>query len=524
MNRGKITTIHDMLLNSQNKYSNRVAFKRFNGEIIDEISYDRFVSDVMSVSSYFDEFKNQRFGIYAYMSYEWIVLFYAILYSGNTAVLFNRDYNVHELDEALEIVELEGMFSDLEDAYINRTVSVDEIVEEYKQKTASSVEKKINKNDIAIIIFTSGTTGKSKCVQLTNLNLCANLIGCFSLIGDVLNGEKYTSNMTVLPPHHAYQITVGIQYQIAFGGSVCISRNSKFFMQDLKRFKPGALVLVPMVVEMIYKKINLSISKQKKKRLFSVMIVISKALMKIGIDIRRKLFKRVIDELGGELLLIHCGGAELDYKYVEFFHNIGIEVLCGYGISECSPVIAANMFNKTKKKSVGKPLPKDILQLNIVNDEILVKGKTVSPGYYNDKENTDLYFTDGWFATGDLGYLDKEGYLYITGRKKNLIILSNGENVSPENIEQELLNSDYVEEVLVRAEKQPSGNYSIVADIFPGDAYLKGNSVEQKLIKEKLDELVKRYNQDKAIYKQIFKYYILSEALKKNALGKVIRK
>ena len=243
MNRGKITTIHDMLLNSQNKYSNRVAFKRFNGEIIDEISYDRFVSDVMSVSSYFDDFKNQRFGIYAYMSYEWIVLFYAILYSGNTAVLFNRDYNVHELDEALEIVELEGMFSDLEDAYINRTVSVDEIVEEYKQKTASSVEKKINKNDIAIIIFTSGTTGKSKCVQLTNLNLCANLIGCFSLIGDVLNGEKYTSNMTVLPPHHAYQITVGIQYQIAFGGSVCISRNSKFFMQDLKRFKPGALVL-----------------------------------------------------------------------------------------------------------------------------------------------------------------------------------------------------------------------------------------------------------------------------------------
>lgn len=162
MNRGKITTIHDMLLNSQNKYSNRVAFKRFNGEIIDEISYDRFVSDVMSVSSYFDDFKNQRFGIYAYMSYEWIVLFYAILYSGNTAVLFNRDYNVHELDEALEIVELEGMFSDLEDAYINRTVSVDEIVEEYKQKTASSVEKKINKNDIAIIIFTSGTTGKSK--------------------------------------------------------------------------------------------------------------------------------------------------------------------------------------------------------------------------------------------------------------------------------------------------------------------------------------------------------------------------
>ena len=158
MNRGKITTIHDMLLNSQNKYSNRVAFKRFNGEIIDEISYDRFVSDVMSVSSYFDDFKNQRFGIYAYMSYEWIVLFYAILYSGNTAVLFNRDYNVHELDEALEIVELEGMFSDLEDAYINRTVSVDEIVEEYKQKTASSVEKKINKNDIAIIIFTSGTT------------------------------------------------------------------------------------------------------------------------------------------------------------------------------------------------------------------------------------------------------------------------------------------------------------------------------------------------------------------------------
>lgn len=275
---------------------------------------------------------------------------------------------------------------------------------------------------------------------------------------------------------------------------------------------------------MIFYEINLSISKQKKKRLFSVMIVISKALMKIGIDIRRKLFKRVIDELGGELFLIHCGGAELDYKYVEFFHNIGIEVLCGYGISECSPVIAANMFNKTKKKSVGKPLPKDILQLNIVNDEIMVKGKTVSPGYYNDKENTDLYFTDGWFATGDLGYLDKEGYLYITGRKKNLIILSNGENVSPENIEQELLNSDYVEEVLVRAEKQPSGNYSIVADIFPGDAYLKGNSVEQKLIKEKLDELVKRYNQDKAIYKQIFKYYILSEALKKNALGKVIRK
>lgn len=524
MNKWTINTVNSMLDESAKKYADRVAFKRNVDNSIEEIRYKKFYNDVISVSIFFKENNRGKYAIYAGMSYEWIVIFYAILYSNNIVVLLNRDYSVEEVREKMMSVGATKVFCDKSTKGELSSFNLQSVVKKCIADNRISDFYKVNENDVAVIIFTSGTTGKSKNVQLTHQNLCANLEGCYYLIGDVLNGEQFTSNMTVLPPHHAYQITVGIQYQLAFGGSICISKGPKYFLQDLKKYQPGALVLVPIIVEMMYKKIRLSIANQKKGRVFAVMQVISNVLLKVGIDIRRKVFKSILDELGGNLFLIHCGGAELKKEYIEFFHSIGIEVLLGYGISECSPVVSCNRFGKMRKNSVGEALPEHILKIKIVDDEILVKGKTVSPGYYGDDEANKASFAEGWFHTGDLGCIDKDGFLYITGRKKNLIILSNGENVSPERIENQLLKNERIAEVLVKGEKQKNGNEVIVAYIFPGDDYKSKDDESQELVKSAIKDMIEQYNSDKPMYHKISSYYILKEPLKKNALGKVLRR
>lgn len=520
-------TLDQMLCNSYKSFYELDAIKVNENGTVKSITYKTFCEDIFYTAEKLKKYKKCRIGMFAATSYAWLVYFYAVIISGNTAVLLNHELGAEAIKKNLNKLELSVVFAD------NNSISAIRSLLENKDTTVKNMSgfehsQKVyehhcglnHSDDIAVILFTSGTTGDSKAVQLTHKNLCSDLEGCFYLIGDRLNTEIHTSNMAVLPNYHAYQITACFGYQIAYGGCICISENVRYFSDDLKVFRPGALVLVPVIVEMMYKKVIREANKNGKLNELYAAIEYSRRLMAQNIDKRREIFKDILSEFGGNLSIIHCGGAKLDERYIDFFHDIGVDIFFGYGISECSPIIACNTPKKSRAKSVGTPLPHEYVELKIENGEIIARGNIVSPGYYNDAKSNEEMFKDGWFHTGDLGYIDKDGYLFITGRKKNLIILANGENVSPEALEVQLLRYTEIKEVMVREKVHGNGVGVISALVFPNYEAFEESEDE---LQEKIIAIVKKVNLGNPLHMKIEDIEITETELKKNALGKVIR-
>ncbi len=534
-----INTVQELLDHSYHAYKHDVAMKYKMKNELCNISYEKLYCDIMEVAATLSTEKMvRRIAVIVNTSYEMLVHFYGILYSGNIAVMLDKNQSEEVLTNMITKTEInlilfdkitQQKVSSLLHKFENITaVKIDDISLKERAVLSENFKlskeiRRVDKHETAMIIFTSGTTGTNKAVPLSHYNLCKDVEGSYSLTGDFINEEKRYVNMTVLPHHHAYQITVCIQYQLAYGGTTCISEDVLHFTQDLKFFQPSALVLVPLIVESMYKKMMLTIQKKGVEKKFKKGIAISKFLMKLGIDIRRKLFKEILDEFGGNLSVIHCGGADLAREYIEKFHYIGIEIFTGYGITECSPVVAVNSLKYRKYGSAGKVLPKPYAEVKIVDDEILIRGDVVTQGYYNDLSSTKESFVDGWFHTGDLGYIDKEGFLFITGRKKNLIILSNGENISPEALEKEILKIPYTREVMVHPKKLSSGLIILAAQIYPNyESDFVKTSSKKELFDYFNSEIIKK-NDTNADYWKINAIDLREEEFPKNTLGKIIR-
>ena len=297
---------------------------------------------------------------------------------------------------------------------------------------------------------------------------------------------------------------------------------------DLKKYKPYNFSAVPLVVETIYDRIWKTARKMGREDILKKGLKISNTLMKIGIDKRRKIFKQILDNLGGNLDMIICGGANLDPKYEKGMHDFGIDVFNGYGITECSPAVTCNRPGKCKPGSVGVPV--DCCQIKIHNPddegvgEIYVKGTNVMLGYYgNDEATAEVFTEDGWFRTGDVGYIDADGYIYITGRKKNIIILSNGKNIFPEEIEEHLYTSPLIGECVVIGRKNSAGETRITAVIYPSDEApeLEGKSDEEKLVL--IREAVNGINRSLPVYKQVRDVELRSEEFEKTTTRKIKR-
>jgi long-chain acyl-CoA synthetase len=298
-------------------------------------------------------------------------------------------------------------------------------------------------DDLAEIVFTSGTTGKSKGCMITHGNLAWN----------AMNGSSYTylttkdSTMSVLPINHTLEITAGILTPMCCGVTICINDSLKYLSRNLLLYQPQCMIVVPLIVETLHKNIWREIEKTGQHRKVRAAMKIARFLYQCHIDIRRKLFAGILEGLGGNLRLLVGGGAYIEPEIIKDFEAWGINIVQGYGITECAPVVACNTDRYKKYDSVGKIVTG--CEVKIVEDEIRVKGPIVMKGYYKNPEATEEAFDGEWFKTGDLGYLDSDNYLYITGRKKNLIILPNGENVSPEELEQKIMRFPYVKEVVV---------------------------------------------------------------------------
>ena len=392
----------------------------------------------------------------------------------------------------------------------------------YKSGDTSYYDYKIDVNRLASIVFTSGTTGKGKGVMLSQAN-----IGLDMTLG-MYNFDITRKTLHVLPPHHTFGSTVNYVGHLSQGCEVYISSGIKHVSDEIKEQQPTHLILVPAFLEVMNRKIWTTARKSGKEGLLKVMMKVSDCLRKIGIDVRRKLFSSVLSAFGGKLELIICGGAKLDEDIIKTFDSIGITVLNGYGITECSPLISANRNEYRKPGSVGTPILACRVKIDDPDEngegEICVKGPNVMLGYYNNPEATaEVFDKDGFFHTGDYGKLDEEGWIYITGRKKNLIILSNGKNVYPEEIEAELQKIEGVTEVVVYAgeSRVQKDKITIVAEIFPDSDLLADSGVAD--LQNYFDGKVKELNARMPSYKAVKRVKIRDVEFQKNTSRKITR-
>lgn len=386
----------------------------------------------------------------------------------------------------------------------------------------SYYDYKIDVNKLASIVFTSGTTGKGKGVMLSQAN-----IGLDMTLG-MYNFDITRKTLHVLPPHHTFGSTVNYVGHLSQGCEVYISSGIKHVSDEIKEQQPTHLILVPAFLEVMNRKIWATARKEGKEGLLKAMMKVSDGLRKIGIDIRRKLFASVLSAFGGKLELIICGGAKLDEEIIRTFDSLGITILNGYGITECSPLISANRNKYQKPGSVGTPILACRVKIDNPDEngegEICVKGPNVMLGYYNNPDATaEVFDKDGFFHTGDYGKLDDEGWIYITGRKKNLIILSNGKNVYPEEIEADLQKVEGISEVVVYAgeSRVQKDKITIVAEIYPDADLLKDKGINN--IQEYFEEQVKALNAKMPPYKAVKRVKLRDTEFQKNTSRKITR-
>lgn len=381
------------------------------------------------------------------------------------------------------------------------------------------------------LIFTSGTTGTSKGVMLSEDNVLTSMTASANMI--CLDSDN--TLLSVLPMHHTYETCCGQLTALMLGLTICINNSLKYFLRNLKIFKPTVMVLVPLFVTTIKKKIQDEIKAKGKQKTVDIGIKATKALRKVKIDTRKYVFSQITAALGGKLKTIICGGAPMDPDAVEWFENIGISISQGYGITECAPLVAVNPLVTHNKNSVGVAIPGSRVKVILEDDEgnehdaypgvvgeICVKGDHVMLGYYKDPEATEQAFTlEGYFRTGDYGYMDNDGFIFITGRKKNIIVLQNGKNVYPEEIEEYLEKIEHIKECVVVGRTKDSGEVVLTAIIYPDFDQFKGCTDEEIIAKMKSE--VSAINKMLPIFKQVRSIELKKNEFEKTTTKKIIR-
>ncbi len=403
----------------------------------------------------------------------------------------------------------------------------------YKEYNESTDENKFDffgsdTEKLSVLLFTSGTTGTSKGVMLSQKNVCAVLKDIFPVFSPLTTEDLILS---VLPPHHTYELATTQLAPLMFGVTIAISDGIKYVVKNIKQFKPTLMTLVPLFASTFYKTILKNVEKQGKTKKLKKGIKISNFLLKFGIDKRRKLFGDLHEVFGGRLRFLIVGGAALNPEIVTFFHSIGIQMSQGYGITECAPLISVVPLDKYNKSSCGQPMQGVRVRIEKEREEdnygeIVVTGDNVMLGYYERPDLTAEVMTeDGWFRTGDYGYVDKKNYIYITGRKKNIIIASNGKNVFPEEIEEYIEAIPYVEEVVVVGrENKKTGDVVIAAVVYPNKDECDAHGLhDDETIYEAINHAVHDMNQKLESFKHVGVVELRGEPFEKTPSRKIKR-
>ena len=397
-----------------------------------------------------------------------------------------------------------------------------ELLESGNQKFVSA---DIDAEKMQIMLFTSGTTAKSKAVMLSHKNICADLMD----IAAVIKLTPEDTMLSFLPLHHTFECTVGFLYPISKGCRIVFCDGIRHIAENIKEYQVSAMISVPILFENMYYKVLKSVEKKGKLPKLQKGIKISNLLLKFGVDKRREIFSEIHDQFGGKLRLFVNGAAALDPKVEKGLNELGITTFQGYGLTEASPVVAAENDFEQRIGSVGKVFPS--LKVKIINKnkegigEIIVKGPTVMLGYYQNEEATKETIKDGWLYTGDLGYLDKDDFLFITGRKKDVIVLKNGKNVYPEEMENLVNRILGIKESMVYGRKDKDDDITICVKIVYDPDIMKENyQVEdEEQIKEVLWKKIKEINKTMPAYKYIREIMVTQEELIKTTTQKIKR-
>ena len=551
------TDLKDMLKKSGEKYGNRPAyvFRTEEEGKFREITHKEFRDEINALGTKLINMglKDKRIAVISENRYEWGVDYLAVAAGTGVIVPLDKALPDNEIESLIIRSEVEAIFySKKYDEVMNRIreqkntklqyfISMDldkeengiksqkELTEEgrklLEEGNREFLDSKIDNEKMGIMLFTSGTTAMSKAVMLSHKNICSNLQDITAVI-KLTPEDRFLS---FLPLHHTFECTVGFLYPISTGGSIAFCDGIRHIAENIKEYKITAMISVPILYEAMYKKVMKAIEKKGKLETVKKGVKISNFLLKFGIDIRKKLFKEIHDTFGGKLRLFVSGGAALDPDTEKGFNELGITMYQGYGLTESSPVIAAEDDKYRRIGSIGKALPSLDVKIDNPDEdgvgELLAKGPSMMLGYYNNEEATKETLKDGWLYTGDLAKIDKDGFIFISGRKKFVIVLKNGKNIFPEELEALINKIEGVKESFVYGRPEDDGDYKIDAKI----VYDKENAEEifgttdENEIKEKIWQEVKKVNKTMPAYKYIREIRITDKELIKTTTQKVKR-
>ncbi len=551
-----ITTIKEMLTQSADIYAGKNAYLRKlkRGEAYTGVTYADFKKDVWALGTGFSKIGlsgGKRIAVIGENRYEWVLSYLAAVNGDTVFVPIDRELAAPDIANLLKIAKvsavvfspkiaskLEGVKEEIEGLEYMISMEASDESADYTVASLVSMGNEaiasgdtsfedyvIDPEEMKIILFTSGTTAMSKGVMLCHRNICANLMAMCSMV-DIKPTDTFLS---ILPPHHTYESTCGILAPMYRGSCLAFSDGLKYIPNNLAEAKVTVLLGVPAVFELLYKRIWASVKQRGMEGKLKIGLKLSNALRKIGIDKRRSIFKAVHETFGGNLRLFVSGAAAIEPSVAKGFRDLGILFLQGYGITECSPIVTLNRDINYKDNAAGLPL--NCLEVKIDNPnedgigEIICKGANVMLGYYENEEETAKVLKDGWFYTGDLGYIDRDGFVIISGRKKNIIIDKNGKNVYPEELETFLSKSDYVLESMVYAHEE-GDIFEIRAQIYPDMAEVEktlGEGATDEQVQALIQSVVDEVNKRNPTWKYIRKVIVRKEEFEKTTTKKIKR-
>ncbi len=555
-------TVKEIFKRSIEKYKNNIyILERPNHDHkakFEEFTYERFGNDAINLGTGLMKYlnlANERIIIIGENTYYWYVSYFSILCGAGIAVPVDKELPNNEIENVIkrshaaaviyskkkkdaidkikDNLPMVKYFIEMnsDEPVQGRDVGIEHVIAEGKKLTDAGnteyMDVEIDPEEFKFLIFTSGTTSQAKGVMLCHRNLAEN-VNAVSKYVKIYERDRFFS---VLPLHHTYESSIGALLPFANGSSVAICGGLRYIVPDMQEAKPTAMLAVPLLVESLYKKINQSIEKSGKAGLVNSMFHLTNMLKSVGIDIKRKVFKEIYDNLGGNMRIIVSAAAPIDKKIGKWVQDIGIEFLQGYGLTETAPIAALTPECDPRVGSVG--LPVNCAQIKIHNPnengegEIWIKSQTLMLGYYEDEEATKEVVHDGWFNSGDIGYQDKDGYVYVTGRSKNVIVTQNGKNIYPEEIELLLSKIPEIQECMVYG-KEVEGEKELIISVkvipnMEEIENLHGKDLSEEEIHKIIWNKIKEVNKGLTSYKAIKNLEIKHDEFAKTTTMKIKR-
>jgi AMP-dependent synthetase/ligase len=556
------TDVKEIFKRSIEKYKNNIYIlerpEHDHKAKFEEFTYERFGNDVINLGTGLIKhlnLKGERIIIIGENTYYWYVSYFSILCGAGIAVPVDKELPNNEIENVIKRSRASAViFSKKKKDAIDkikdnlpmvkyfiemnsdanlqgRDIGIEKVIEEGKKITDSGnteyMDIEIDPEEFKFLIFTSGTTSQAKGVMLCHRNLAEN-VNAVSKYVKIYESDRFFS---VLPLHHTYESSIGALLPFANGSSVTVCGGLRYIVPDMQEAKPTAMLAVPLLVENLYKKINQTIEKSGKAGLVNSMIHVTNALKGVGIDIKRKVFKEIYDNLGGNMRIIVSAAAPIDKKIGRWVQDIGIEFLQGYGLTETAPIAALTPECDPRVGSVGIPVNCAQIKIHNPNEngegEIWIKSKTLMLGYYEDEEATKEVVYDGWFNSGDIGYQDKDGYVYVTGRSKNVIVTQNGKNIYPEEIELLLSKIPEIAECMVYG-KEVEGEKELIISVkvIPNKEEIErlhGKDLKEEEIHKIIWNKIKEVNKSLTSYKAIKNLELKHDEFAKTTTMKIKR-